>query len=698
MPIPASGQATATSDDVARRQVWYERNFLEGYRRARRRNPKWDLQAEELIRLSAATLLEIGPGASLDVLGRARTLVASGCDDPMVLFLAARALSSADRESREASDLFERAFTGIHDAGYSRAVARMVASGLRQDLERRNEGMGRRQALDPVELRWFMESLRDGSYTADEDGVLADQLNLTDTGVSLFDRNRAAIAAALEGTDWVDSWVRLFFSGKRHMENAWDARGGAYASKVKQEEWKGFSESMALARTAFEAAWRARPDRPEAAGRMISVAMAEAQPGETPRLWFDRTVAARLDYMPAYDRLLNALRRRWSADAGALLAFAHECAATRRFDTDVPFVAFQAVERMERDLFDEARGDDEEPLAPHLRPASPYASDEVYTLVSTMLERYRREPARSFEWKRYVSLQAAVAYKAGRYELARQALRDAGGVLDETARSAVDEDVLEARIEAYAAPEGAETRRAERLWLEDRRQEAQPLFAKARASAPVEARPYLDKRLAVVGMEVDLAAGRSVRFLPGKDMPGWTVHNGKWSLEADGSLLATSGAKGLMLAADARVGPDFEVEAELEIAATSNGQFQAGLLFGRRLTFDSQDWSSFRLKRTAHEGEVVYFSRHFFKPPQPVKRKVAKRSRVVVQSWGGRLWAYVDGQAVIADYLPEWPMPRTADVQVGFGSYVDDNTYQVRYRGVRLRRLATAPTPPGRIQ
>jgi hypothetical protein len=37
-----------------------------------------------------------------------------------------------------------------------------------------------------------------------------------------------------------------------------------------------------------------------------------------------------------------------------------------------------------------------------------------------------------------------------------------------------------------------------------------------------------------------------------------------------------------------------------------------------------------------------------------------------------------------------------ADVQVGFGAYTDDNTYKVRYRGARLRRLTAAPVFPSR--
>ena len=99
----------AASEDFAKRRAWFERNVLEGYRRAGRHDAKWDAQAEEFIRLSADLFLGSPPNESGDRVGRARTLVAAGCDDPVVLYLAGLTLSSSDRESRQASELFERA-------------------------------------------------------------------------------------------------------------------------------------------------------------------------------------------------------------------------------------------------------------------------------------------------------------------------------------------------------------------------------------------------------------------------------------------------------------------------------------------------------------------------------------------------------------------------------------------------------------
>ena len=66
----------------------------------------------------------------------------------------------------------------------------------------------------------------------------------------------------------------------------------------------------------------------------------------------------------------------------------------------------------------------------------------------------------------------------------------------------------------------------------------------------------------------------------------------------------------------------------------------------------------------------------------------------MVQSFDGHLWAYVDGKALVTDYVPEWKLARTGDVHVGFGAYVNDNTSVVRYRNIRVRRLTEPPPPP----
>jgi hypothetical protein len=698
-PLPATAANAVADKDAALENAWFERNFIQAYRRVGRHNAKWDAAVESFLRETAPSLLRIPPDATRDARARAKIILDAGCDDPLMLYLAARALMLQDRESREASELFERAVAGMHDTPYPRGVARLAASGLRADYDRR-DGTGKRAALDPIELRWFKESLTDGTYAPDDDAVLVTHL-LFGTGASLFERNDAAVDAAVQSTPWTDPWVRLLIAGKRHIHEAWNSRGTHIAAKVKGEEWKGMEESLAEARTALTESWKLRPDRPEAAMGMISVAMAGGAQGETPRLWFDRAVAARFDYMLAYDALKNALRSRWSGDPGALLAFARECAATRRFDTAVPLEAFWAVEQMEWDAADEVRGsgeieDPEEArrvAAAAVLPPSVYKSPDVYELISTVLERYRRNPGND-GWRRYASYQAYVDYKAERYEDARKELDYLSGQLEPDARNRVAGTLPEARIYALASPLGSEVKRVEELYRAGKLGEAVRLLEKARAGAPPQAQPYFDQRLAAGRIEADLAAGRVATLFPTKTLAGWTPEQGTWRVESDGSLVATSDARGHLIAADAHAGSNLEIAADVEIVSTSNGQFQAGIVLGRDISMETRDWLSFRVKNTAHEGRVVYFSRHFYKPAHVVPYAVGLKSRVVVQSWGGHLWAYVDGKPMVSDYVPEWQMTPGNDTQFGFGAYVNDNTSVVRYSNIRVRRLTAPPTPP----
>jgi hypothetical protein len=700
-PLPANGSTARAEKDDALQNAWFERNFIQAYRKVGHRSPKWDSAAEAFLRESAPSFLGLAPEATPDLRPRAKTLLEAGCDDPAVLYFAARAWAVEEKQSREASELLERAVAGMHDTAYPRGAARFVASGLRRDYEQREEGTGKRAALDPVELRWFKESLADGSYAPDEDVVFAAHF-VSGTGNWLYNRNLAAVGAAIDSTPWIDPWVRLLLAGERHRDEAWNSRGMQYANKVKTEEWKGMQESLASARKALTESWRRRPDRPEAATAMIGVAMADGDRDDTPRLWFDRAVAARFDYIPAYGKLLNALRWRWSGDPGALLAFARECADSRRFDTEVPLQAYRAVEQLESDAFEEARheGELDDPeqarqvAAAAVLPPSPYKNHDVYELVSTVLMRYRRNPG-AVRWQRYAAYQIEVDYKAERYESARKVLDEISGVLEPEAREKIGGPLPEARIYALASPLGSDVRHAEDLYRAGKVDEALALLGKARAAAPPQALPYFDQRMAAGQIEADLAAGRPATLFSTRTLAGWTPVNGTWKVESDGALIVTSDARGHLIVGDARVGSDIEISADIEIASTSNGQFQAGIVLGRDISIWTRDWLSFRVKKTAHEGEVTYFSQNFFQPPRSIPHPIGLKSHVAVQSWTGHLWAYVDGKPVVTDYVPEWKMTRSGDVQAGFGAYVNDNTIVVRYRNVRLRHLSAPPAPPG---
>ena len=331
-PIPSAHAARTGKADQALRAAWGRRIFLEAFDRAGGRNPRCARGARRLIEGGLASVLGLGHGPDpLDLVPQGKALLAAGCRDPLTLYIHARNLSATEQDSIEPARILEQVVEAMKTAPYSRAVARYVASGLQREYERRGEGRGLRQALAPLELKWFEESLGD-SYRRGDDAVLACQLQ-TGTGISFFHRNESGVARLVGEAAWTEPWLRRLTSGMKFADLAFDTRGHEFADKVKPEGWKGFYENMAAARKDLEEAWKLRPDRPEAPSEMLGVLLSgRTMPGESERLWFDRTVAAQMDFLGAYYKMINRLRPRWGGSYEELLAFGREClgASTRR--------------------------------------------------------------------------------------------------------------------------------------------------------------------------------------------------------------------------------------------------------------------------------------------------------------------------------------------------------------------------------
>ena len=123
---------------------------------------------------------------------------------------------------------------------------------------------------------------------------------------------------------------RLAFS--RH---GLEKRGTGYADTVTEEGWKGFKENSTKAAEFFTKAWEIDPKLPYAAAAMIEVAMS-GDDKLSSRDWFDRAVAAQMDYKLAYNHYLWSIRPRWGGSHKKMYQFGLECLATKRFDTAVP--------------------------------------------------------------------------------------------------------------------------------------------------------------------------------------------------------------------------------------------------------------------------------------------------------------------------------------------------------------------------
>jgi hypothetical protein len=684
-PLPRDSARTVLAVDGPAIEVWLRRNYLEAYDRVGVRDPRWDEAARRFISVSMGAIGGLPETVSLEERrAMGAELVGRGCADPVVLYLQGRHVFRRGSDFREATELFERAVAGFRHVKYSRAVGRQAVSDLIRDYDNSNEGLGLRGGTLALERQWFEASLRDGSYEADEDAVLVYDLH-RGTAFDLMEREPAAVTAALERVDWIDAWVKRLAAGELARDTAWKARGTGLASEVKPEAWPVFRRANAEARKTLLKAWNARPDRPEVATLMIPVADDLPVHGETMRTWFDRAVAARLDYMPAYRVLMSRLLPRWGGSYEEMFALGRQAAETRRFDTDVPFMLVRAVQYID--------ADQREPVA-GIEGKTVYEWPETYPLLASVLEGYTQEPTRATRRRYYESLQAIVANKAGRHAEARELLRRLDHRLDPQATSLfeVDPRTFATELARQAGPAATEATAGEAAWASRDLRRVVALLGQARSKeSDPEARAHFADRVAAARLEQQLDGGGWVRFVPeGPDVAGWEPQLGAWTVE-NGVLVGTSGSRGLLIVSQARVGPDFEMQGRLKLMESTNGEYQGGPVFGRP-SWKSWEWTSFRIKRNRGEGNVAYFA-HYLMGPGHETRPLAQTDEYTfhVTCWRGRLSAAVDGTVIVRGHDPGLGYVSDSDAQVGFGGYYDNNRFKIAFRDVRLRRLMKQP-------
>lgn len=148
----------------------------------------------------------------------------------------------------------------------------------------------------------------------------------------------------------------------------------------------------------YQAAWKLAPQFPEAACQMLLISK---HLEESPRLWFDRTVAAEFDHPKAY---LHYRSHLISTGAEDLLKFAAETAATKRYDTVVPFEMLNCLWNVKSNYHENA-----------------WARDGVYEMVAETCQgmikspTFDGKPNNDEHRKEMAAQQIAVAVYADRY-------------------------------------------------------------------------------------------------------------------------------------------------------------------------------------------------------------------------------------------------------------------------------------------
>jgi tetratricopeptide (TPR) repeat protein len=348
-PIPSGPKAKTSKEFEQVIQKWRHRSIIEAYHKFGNHTRTWDKDAAKFLDVYYRWHANVGNGAlTRQVLAAGNSLIGKGCDDAVALSCYGAALCQAGKP-REAVPILQRALNSYAKSRYPKARECLAISQLVQaKMAARNLSSKDYNLLIDRAVACVGKSMTDGSFIPGEQRVMVNAFYLSSPGVYAGARSR--YRSGLMKLRKVDPYLLNSVSGYVELDEAWAARGDGMGFTVGEKQWKGFFDHLAKARKALTAAWKLHPEFPEPASAMIPVAMGE--PGSSireVRLWFDRAVAAEMDYKDAYFRLQWALRPRWGGSREDLYSLAVDCLNTRRFDTEVPWFFMQTMCTIEQE-------------------------------------------------------------------------------------------------------------------------------------------------------------------------------------------------------------------------------------------------------------------------------------------------------------------------------------------------------------
>lgn len=145
-------------------------------------------------------------------------------------------------------------------------------------------------------------------------------------------------------TDFPEHFIDLL-KGTALINKAWLARGYRLGIDYGEQRVK-FLDYLKQAEVYLKKTYMARPDLPEAAGAMITVAMTRKPADEQSKIyWFNKSVRAQNDYMGAYRNMLDALYYNWTECSNQpIVDFSKALKNCRLYNTEVPLFYINALE------------------------------------------------------------------------------------------------------------------------------------------------------------------------------------------------------------------------------------------------------------------------------------------------------------------------------------------------------------------
>ena len=386
-------------------------------------------------------------------------------------------------------------------------------------------------------------------------------------------------------------WLRSMLLGSLHSKQGYNARGTGAARTVGEAGWRQLSKSLEIAEREFKKAYTLHPERPEAATLMITIAMHGAT-DESERTWFDRAVKAEFNHMGAYERYRISLYPNWGGSNEAMIEFAEECAATGRYDTQVPLEMKEVFDRIYQVAGTRFM---DEPLQAYMR------DFDIYPEIHEICENYEKHIKKTdgfttTDARFYRGLSFSIAYKMGLLEEAYELVKKYNGdVLTSFVRPTItaSDDVALAYVVAVNSAAGEQVRSIEGKMLpvlgRDRTlKQSEALLVEIDKAAAKNDLPraelYFKTKKELLEKEIEFHRGQWVTLDFTPDLRHWASFSGRYEAESLTSLnAANSDGTGQQISYNTSFPPPYEVELTVECLNSTGGNqsLVSGLIAGQ---------------------------------------------------------------------------------------------------------------------
>lgn len=681
-PIPSGPDAKTDADFEPIRMKWARRISIDLYRERGMRDPRWDKEAEAL--LEAYAQFE-GCGSDKPTIKEfaqlADALVETECPDPLVRLAAGSAFFLAKRYE----DAYANVFCPNPPGGPDHPDIAMVpkhALGWQIHCQVNPDQTGHIDGSYSVFRSNVRSGISETELTGDEPRAVYHWL---EHKMDEMERRRYAEMAEdirrLQDRSEVDPWLLNMILGYLELNVAWEARGGGFATEVSEAGWEGFDAHLTAAGNHFMTAHDLHPEWPEAAALMVQVSTGEEGASRAGRAWFDRAVAAQMDFADAYSGLVWQLMPRWGGSHKQLWELATECMETKRYDTEIPWRALEIAETIViRDG------------------ATDFVADrDVYRALLTVFRGYLNEPDPGVDAKVVKTLWAAIASAGGHHA-------DVVRLLDE-----LGDDVERARLLSRFGRTPLGLRREAELGMSPHKQKldaarsarasgdhgrARRLYREVLAASPgAGITGYAQGGLRASEVEEAFAAGKTVELIPGFTPDQCVEVIGHWEVAVDGAVVHhPKGEEQAQLLFPPDIRDNYRLVANIVFAADDD-RAMAGLVLNHGwpnvgLQSGAEMLMADRYAHKAHVGgDRVY-------PPLQWDVRVNRRMTLTGEIYRQTLAGWVDGRKVFSAHpLMTWyedPEQQLPGILINYRGNV---TEPLRFE--RLTLIPLTETPPG---